>query len=159
MVFQTTIFSRVFSSGVSGGLIPRTTFGFESQGQPFYVVTIYGSPRIEQGMTVIALLKSPNGFGGDGLFGWIDCKDGSIACDSAARHAMVSLLGWTLAYVVPIRAYQVLATPSADWFAYGAALAFGAVALRGLWESARAFMIQRALVAVRDQLVSGLSGQ
>ena len=39
-----------------------TNFGFESDGKRFYDVTIPGKPRIEQGMTIVALLEKPNGW-------------------------------------------------------------------------------------------------
>lgn len=61
MIFQQTTFERIFPAASSGtGLFNQTSFGFESNGRRHFVVTVPGKPKIEQGMTVIALLEKPN---------------------------------------------------------------------------------------------------
>lgn len=145
MVFQKVTFTRLFST--SG-----TCFGFESDGKRFFDVVAPGRPRIVQGMTVIALLETPQGFSDHGLLGWVDCDDGSIACDSALKH-----LGWFLvctywAYMFSLRAYDIIATPEkAEGVAFFVAAMFGFFALTSLYTAVQTALIKRALMAVSDQ--------
>lgn len=104
-------------------------------------------------MTVIALLKEPNGFDGKGLLGWVDCHDGSIVCDSALKLFGIFLLCTYFAVMFPIRAYAVIATPAnANMVAFSVATLFSGFACRFLYCSAKALLVKRALVAVRDSI-------
>lgn len=151
MVFQKTTFDRLFPAAPSGtGLITYTSFGFESGRKRHFVVTVPGKPRIEQGMTVIALLDTPDGFGGNGLLGWIDCHDGSLVCDSALKYFGLFLLCIFWAIIFPVRAYAVVSPANADMVAGLVAGLFGGFALDSLYISAKAFLVRRALTAVRD---------
>ena len=149
MVFQKVTFARLFST--SG-----TYFGFESDGKRFFDVVAPGRPRIVQGMTVIALVETPNGFEGNGLLGWVDCDDGSIACDSALKHFCWFLAGAYFAYMSPLRAYDIIATPAnANGVAWFVAALFGFFALASLYLSVKTLLIKRALVAVRELIKGG----
>lgn len=151
MVFQKITFDRLFPAAPSGsGLIPHTSFGFESGRRRHYVVTVPGKPNIEQGMTVIALLQKPDGFGGDGLLGWVDCRDGSLVCDSAPKYFGLFLLFTFWAIVFPVRAYAVVGPANADIVAALLAALFGAFAFDMLCTSAKAILVKRALMVVRD---------
>ena len=102
-------------------------------------------------MTVIALLREPNSFGGNGLFGWVDCHDGSIACGNALKHFSWFIACTYFAVMFPLRAYAIIATPViADWVAFLVAAMFSAFAVMFLYASATTFIINRALVTVRD---------
>jgi len=73
MVFQKISITRLYPAAQSGtGLISRTSFGFESNGKRFFDVKIPGKPRMEPGMTVVALLEKPDGWENGGLIGWIN---------------------------------------------------------------------------------------
>ena len=151
MVFQKTTFDRLFPAALSAsGLITYTSFGFESGGKRHFDVTVPGKPRIELGMTVIALLDKPDGFGGNGLLGWIDCHDGSLVCDSALKHFGWFLLCIFWAILFPVRAYAVVNPVNADMVAGLVAALFGGFALHSLYISAKAFLVKRALMVVRD---------
>lgn len=144
MEFQRVTFTRLLPP--SG-----TCFGFEADGKRFFDVCVPGRPRIEEGMTVIVLLRSPNGFGDNGLLGWVDCLDGSIACDSALKHFAWFIACTYFAIMFPTRAYAVIATPLiADWVAFLVAAMFGCFALASLYASSKAYIVKRALVTVRD---------
>ena len=146
MVFQRVTFTRLFPP--SGNC-----FGFEADGKRFFDVCAPGRPRIEEGMTVIALLREPNSFGDNGLLGWVDCHDGSIACDSALKHFAWFIACTYFAVMFPLRAYAIIATPViADWVAFLVAAMFSAFAVMSLYASATTFIINRALVTVRDLL-------
>lgn len=61
MVIQETTFERLFDAAPSGtSILSQTSFGFESNRKRHFDVTVPGSPRLEQGMTVAALLEKPN---------------------------------------------------------------------------------------------------
>lgn len=151
MVLQKATFTHLFPAALSGhGLITQTSFGFESAGQRFFDVTVPGKPRIEQGMTVIALLETPNGFSGNGLLGWVDCHDGAIVCQSALQHFGIFLLCANFAIIFPIRAYAVIATPTdANMIAFFVAALFASFAYHSLYLSIKAFLVKRALVTAR----------
>ena len=87
MVFQKVTFDRLFPAALSGtGLMKYTSFGFEAAGKRYFSVKVPGRPRIDQGMTVIALLETPNGLREDnGLLGWVDCRDGSPPRQNSCR--------------------------------------------------------------------------
>lgn len=144
MVFQRVTFTRLFQE--SG-----TCFGFEADGKRYYDVIAPGRPKIDQGMTIIALLETPNGFGGGGLLGWVDCHDSSIACDNPLIHFGWFMISTYFAIMFPLRAYDVIATPAnADWVAFFVAAMFGSFALRSLYISAKALLVKKSLVTVRD---------
>jgi hypothetical protein len=152
MVFQQTTFSRLFQVALSGqGLITSTSFGFESGGKRFFDVTIHGRPRIEQGMTVIALLDKPGGWEGRGLLGWVDCSDGSIACDSASRFFGIFLVCVFFSIMFPIRAYDVVGTPeNTSLIALFVSATFGGFSLRFLYMYVKALLVKNALLDVRS---------
>ncbi|MDO8777648.1 MAG: hypothetical protein Q7K57_54825 [Burkholderiaceae bacterium] len=155
MVLQKTTFDHLFPAALSGtGFMTYTSFGFESAGKRFYSVKVLGKPRIEQGMTVIALLETPNGFREDnGLLGWVDCHDGSIVCDSSFGYFGIFLLYTFLAIVFPIRAYAVIATPeSASLVAFLLAILFGGFAFQSLYICVKALLAKRALATIRDSI-------
>ena len=144
MVFQRVTFTRLLS--LSG-----TCFGFETEGKRFFYVCAPGRPRIEEGMTVIALLREPNSFGGNGLLGWVDCHDGSIACSSALKNLAWFIACTYFAVMFPLRAYSIIATPViADLVAFIVAAMFSVFGLTSLYSAATYFIINRALVTVRD---------
>lgn len=101
-------------------------------------------------MTVIALLDTPDGFGGNGFLGWIDCHDGSLVCDSPLKYFGIFLLCFFWAIIFPVRAYAVVSPTNADMVAGLVAAMFGGFALDSLYISAKAFLVKRALMAVRD---------
>lgn len=152
MVFQKTTFERLFPAALSGmGLLVETSFGFESGGERHFDITVPGRPRIEKGMTVIALLEKPNEWGSRCLLGWVDCVDGTLVCDSPGKLFGIALLSAYFASMLPIRAYAVFNSPeNADMIAAFVAALFGASALRYLYLFAKALMIRRALCAIRD---------
>lgn len=152
MLFQKTTFERLFPVAPSGtGLLTQTSFGFESNRKRHFDVTIPGSPRIEQGMTVIALLEKPNDWSSDSFLGWVNCTDGSLVCDSPGKLLGIALLNAYFAIMFPVRAYDVIATPSnANIIAFLIAALFTGFALRFLYLSAKAFLVKRMLVTVRD---------
>ncbi|MCZ4127109.1 hypothetical protein [Stutzerimonas balearica] len=155
MVFQKVTFDRLFPAALSGtGLMTYTSFGFEAAGKCYYSVKVPGRPRIDQGMTVIALLETPNGFREDnGLLGWVDCRDGSIVCDSTLGYAGIFLLSTFWAIVFPFWAHTVIATPeNANLAAFFIALLFGCLAFQALYISVKAFIVKRALEIVRDSI-------
>lgn len=144
MVFQRITFTRLFQP--SG-----KCFGFETEGKRYFDVVAPGRSKIEEGMTVIALLKSSNSFGGDSLLGWINCHDGSIACDSALGHIAWFVASTYFAVMFPLRAYTIIASPLvADWIALLVAGMFGVFALISLYSAAVSFLVKRELVNVRD---------
>ncbi len=155
MVFQKITFDRLFPAALSGtGLMTYTSFGFESAGKRFFSVKVPGRPRIEQGMTVIALLETPNGFREDnGILGWVDCHDGSIVCDSSFGYFGIFLLCTFWAILLPLWAYAVIATPDgARLVAFFIAILFGGFAFQSLYISVKALLAKRALAALRDSI-------
>ena len=152
MVFQKTTFERLFPAALSGmGLLTETSFGFESGGKQHFDITVPGRPRIEQGMTVIALLKRPNEWGSRSLLGWVDCVDGSLVCDSPGKLFGIALLSAYFASMFPIRVHSVFSnSENADLIAFFVAAFFGAFTLRFLYLSAKALLVKRALVAIHN---------
>jgi len=152
MVFQKTTFEHLFPAALSGvGLLTETSFGFESGGKRYFDITVPGRPRIEQGMAVIALLEKPNGWGSRGLLGWVDCVDGSLVCDSPGKLFGIALLSAYFATMFPIRAFSVFSnSENADLIAFFLAVLFGASAVRFLYLFAKALLVRRALVAIRE---------
>ena len=152
MVLQKTTFERLFPAAPSGtGLLTQTSFGFESNRKRHFDVTVPGSPRIEQSMTVIALLEKPYDWSADSFLGWVNCADGSLVCGSPGKLFSIALLSTYLAIMFPLRAYDVITTPSnANLIAFLIAVLFTGLALRFLYLSAKAYLVKRALVTVRD---------
>ena len=144
MVFQKVTFERLFEPAGS-------YFGFESEGKRFFNVVVPSHPRIEEGMTVIALLESKDTFDNDGLLGWIDCKDGSIACESFIKHAAWCMTSAYFAVMFPIRGYSIIASlAAADLVALFIAVMFGAFSTISLYSAAKAFIVKKALIKVRN---------
>ena len=152
MVFQKTTFERIFSFvPVGTGLMTaHTSFGFEANGSRHFVVTAPGKPRIEQGMTVIALLEKPSCFGSDSLLGWVDCDDGLLMCNSPLRHFWLFLINIFAAITFADAAYFIVSPVNADMVAAFVTAVFGCLVLYFLYLFVRAFLVKRALVAVRD---------
>ena len=152
MVFQKTTFERLLPAALSSvGLLTETSFGFESGGKRHFDIAVPGKPRIEQGMTVIALLEKPNEWGSKGLLGWIDCVDGSLVCDSPGKLFGIGLLSAYFATMSPIRVYSIFSnSENVDLIAFFLAVLFGAFALHFLYLFAKALLVRRALVAIRD---------
>jgi hypothetical protein len=152
MLFQKITLERLFPAAPNGtGLHTQTSFGFESNRKRHFDVTVPGSPKIERGMTVIVLLEKPNDWSSDSFLGWVNCADGSLVCDSPGKLFGIALLNAYFSIMFPIRAYDVVATPSnANLIAFLLAALFTGFALRCLYFSAKAFLVKRALVAVRD---------
>ena len=155
MVFEKTTFERLFPASVSvNGLLTQTTFGFEASGKRHFVVKVPGKPRIEQGMAVVALLKRPGDWGSDSLLGWVDCAEGALICNSAAKLFSICLLSAFFAILVPMRAYAVISTPTvANAVAILLAVAFGAIACRLLYLFVKALLVKAALARVRHLVV------
>lgn len=151
MVFQEATFERLFPAVFSGmGFLVETSFGFESGGKRHFDISVPGRPRLEQGMTVIALLEKPNEWGSESVLGWVDCKDGALVCSSPGKLFGVALLCVYFASMFPVRAYSVFRnSENADIIAFFVAALFGAFALRFLFLSAKALLVRRALVAIR----------
>lgn len=152
MVLQKTTFERLFPAAPSGtGLLTQTSFGFESNRKRHFDVTVPGSPRIEQGTTVIALLEKPNDWSSDSFLGWVNCADGSLVCDSPGKLFGIGLLSAYFATLAPIRPYSVFSnSENAELIAFFLAVLFGAFALHFLYLSAKALLVRRALAAIRD---------
>ena len=144
MIFQKTTFTRLFPVESSNG---STSFGFESNGKRFYDITVpTPAKEIEQGMTVIALLESPDAFY-NGLWGWIDCRDGSIVCsgfNNSASYLLFLILAYS-AITYPIYISHALS-------GFFIAAMFGVGALWVLYNSVEAFLVERALLAARDSI-------
>ena len=89
-----------------------TQFGFQSGDMKKVGVTVPGSPRIEAGMTVTALLERPGDW--QSLLGWVNHETGEIACRRAASNiggvgaiVLGSLLAYHLAGTQPCLAALV----------------------------------------------------
>lgn len=150
MIFQQTTFDRLFPAALdhTGN---TTSFGFESGGKRYFDVNVPGKPRIEQGMTVIALLEKPDAWGLNGLLGWIDCRDGTIVCNSPRRFLGYTLLCILFVIIYSIRTYIIFSSSVyVDVIAGIIATLFGAFALHFLYHSVKALIVKRALVDVRD---------
>jgi len=152
MVFQKTTVDRLFPPAVSGmGLFTETSFGFESGGKRHFDISVPGRPRIEQGMTVIALLEKSNEWGSRSLLGWVDCVDRTLVFDSPGKLFGIAILSAYFAIMFPIRAYAVFSSSeNSDMIAVFVAALLGASVLRFLFLSAKALMVRRALGAIRD---------
>ncbi|MCJ8168876.1 hypothetical protein [Atopomonas sediminilitoris] len=152
MLLQKTTFERLLPAAPSGtGLLTQTSFGFESNRKRHFDVTVPGSPKVEQGMTVIALLEIPNNWSSDSFLGCVNCADGSLACDSPGKLFGIALVNLYFSIMFPVRAYDVVATPSsADLIAFLIAILFAGFALRFFYLSAKAFLVKRTLVTVRE---------
>lgn len=152
MVFQKTTFERLLPAASSGmGPLIETSFGFESGGKRYFDITVPGRPRLQQGMTVIALLERPNEWSSQSVWGWVDCVDGALVCYSPGKLFGIALLSAYFASMFPIRAYSVFSNPeNADMIALFVAALFVGFALRFLYLSAKAFLVKRTLGAIRD---------
>jgi len=89
-----------------------TQFGFRSGDMKKHGITVPGSPRIEAGMTVTAVLERPGDW--QTLLGWVNHETGEIACRRAASNiggigaiVLGSLLAYHLASTQPILAALV----------------------------------------------------
>ena len=141
MIFQKTTFTRLFPIIASNGSI---SFGFESDGKRFYDITVpTPAKELEQGMTVIALLKSHDAFY-DGFLGWIDCRDGSIVY-SEANNSASYLLFLILAYCAITYPIYISHAPSGIFIA----TMLGGYALWVLYNAIKAHLVERALLTAR----------
>lgn len=128
--------------------IRRTHIGFESKGKRYFDVTVPEWPRVEEGMTIVALLKYPNDWGNKSLLGWIDCTDGSIVCDAPSSFFGVFAI---LMFFLLLFALSVPPTSSSvvDLIL---AMSFGGGAIVFLYRFCVAYLVKRALILVRNQL-------
>lgn len=132
-------------------MIRETHFGFESDGKRFFDITVQGKPKLDQGMTVAALLETRDGWENRGLLGWVDCRDGSIACDSAAKYLGIFLLCAHFAAIFGIAAFNAFEnTHAANHAAQFVVALFGVLGLRFLYLASKAYLSKRALKRVRD---------
>jgi len=124
----------------------RTHFGFESKGKRYFDISVPEWPRIEEGMTVIALLKNPNDWGTKSLLGWIDCTDGSIVCEAPSLYFGIFAV---LIFFLFLFAVSDVQNP---WVAdLVVAIFFGGGAISSLYKFSVAFLVKRALIAARNQ--------
>ena len=74
----------------------HTVFSFMSQFNYTPYVTVPGSPRIEPGMSVLALLRNPEDW--KSLVGWLDLKTGELAAPKPNwhLHRLLFLSSWLL---------------------------------------------------------------
>ncbi|SEB13473.1 hypothetical protein [Variovorax sp. YR216] len=82
----TITFDRVFDivRGSRRNRVPCTVFGFQSGDVEERSVAVPGSPRIEAGMTVTAVLERPGDW--QTLLGWVNHETGEIACRPAGSN-------------------------------------------------------------------------
>lgn len=97
----TVTFDRVFDivRRSQRNRMPCTEFGFQAGAVRRYGIAAPGSPRIEAGMTVTAVLRRSGDW--QTLLGWVDHSTGEIACRSAATDAggiAALLIGGVWAY-------------------------------------------------------------
>jgi hypothetical protein len=64
--------------------VPFTGFGFQAGDVKKYAIEVPGSPRIEAGMTVTAVLLRPGDW--RTLLGWVNHETGEIVCRSATSE-------------------------------------------------------------------------
>ena len=111
----TVTFDRVFDivRRSQRNRVPCTEFGFQAGDVKKYGIAAPGSPRIEAGMTVTAVLQRPGDW--QTLLGWVNHETGEIACRSAASEVggIVALIfggvwAYYLARAHPIAAALVL---------------------------------------------------
>ena len=147
MLFQKSTFERVFDVTLNTrAYFVETIFGFEKNRKRHFLVTVPGRPRIEQGMTVIALLKKPDDWSEGSLLGWIDTRDGSLVCESPGKLFSVFLFCIFWAVLGSIRAYQVF--EGSDLAAFLVAALFLYFACRFFYFAAEAYLARRALKEV-----------
>ncbi len=82
----TVTFEQVFdvTRNVRRSRVPSTEFGFQAGEMKVQSVLVSGSPRIEAGMTVTALLDRPGDW--QSLLGWVDHETGEIASQRPGSH-------------------------------------------------------------------------
>ncbi|MEJ8812762.1 hypothetical protein WKW77_16870 [Variovorax ureilyticus] len=82
----TITFDRVFDivRGARRGRVPSTVFGFQAKEVEVRGVAVAGSPRIEAGMTITAVLERPGDW--QSLIGWVNHETGEIACRPAGSN-------------------------------------------------------------------------
>jgi predicted RNA-binding Zn-ribbon protein involved in translation (DUF1610 family) len=120
-----------------------THFGFESNGKRHFDVTVPGWPRVEEGMTVIALLKRPNDWSRESFMGWADCSDGSVVCeDPKFNIGIFAVLSFFLLFFW-------ITDVQNPWVAeFIVAVVFGGCALWFLYRSAKSHLVKRSLLLV-----------
>ena len=110
----TITFDRVFDIARTSrrNRVVRTEFGFQSGDLKLDRIAVPGAPRIEDGMTVTALLERPGEW--RTLLGWVNHATGEIACQSAASNiagigpiVLGSLLAYHFAGTQPVFAALV----------------------------------------------------
>jgi hypothetical protein len=150
MVFETIHFDRLFSVArdMRGQAAFKIThFGFESRGKRFFSVTVPGWPRVEEGMTVIALLKRPNDWGDKSLLGWVDCSDGTLVCYGPMLNLGVFAV---LSFFLPLFWVSDVKNP---WVAdLIVAVVFGGGALISLYAFVKHLLVKRALLQIAHSI-------
>ena len=91
----TVTFDRVFDivRNSQRNRVSCTEFGFQAGELRKYGIAAPGSPRIEPGMTVTAVLQRPGDW--QSLLGWVDHETGEVAC----KH-MTSEFGGLVALLI-----------------------------------------------------------
>ena len=124
----------------------KTHFGFESRGKRYFDATVPEWPKIEEDMTVIALLKNPHDWGRQSLLGWVDCTDGSVVCDAPSLHLGIFAI---LVFFLPLFALSEVQNP---WVAdFIVAVVFGGGAILSLYRFCETLLVKRALITVAGQ--------
>ena len=124
-----------------------THFGFESRGKRYFDANVPEWPKIEEGMTVIALLKIPHDWSKKSLLGWVDCTDGSVVCDTPSLHLGIFAIN---VFFLPLFLLSEVHNPlGADFIA---AVVFGGGAIWSLYRFCETLLVKQALKTVVGEL-------
>lgn len=127
----------------------QTHFGFESNGKRYFDVITPGWPKIEQGMSVVVLLRQPSTWDRTSLLGWIDCSDGTITCYSPYLHLGMFLL---LAFFLSLFA---ISSVQSSWMVdLVIIVVFGFGSIWPLYKFGEGFLINLALKSVSQAVSS-----
>lgn len=133
-VREKVTFERVFDVVRFGGSqkLPHTMFGFEAATRLHYGVEVPGTPRIEVGDTVLAVLDRPNDW--QTLRGWRNLSTGEVAAPTfyGAVFASALMLACTAfcAYMIGPTTSVLIALPFLAGSAYWAWFALKSQAIR-----------------------------
>jgi hypothetical protein len=151
----TVTFDRVFDvvRNVQRNRVLCTEFGFQFGGLRKCGVAVPGSPEIEEGITVTAILRKPENW--QTLMGWVNHKTGEVVCKSPASeigYVALVIVGWLWAYSLralhPIVSALAVIVP-ASLFCYGVAKAYNCIRAKKMLTSK-----QIVLMATRHTEVS-----
>ena len=153
MIFQKFKIERLFPISLrAAGVLTYTNFGFEQSGKCYYDINIPGRPKIEQGMTVIALLHKKNDWTPSSFLGWVNCLDGSIAAENPWTHLSISFSCAVSALAFQSQAYKVFQLPTSEYFALLTSTIFSLLALRFFYLSIKSLIIRNALKKIRNYI-------